>query len=263
MLSTRLHLHRCCFGHARSVRTSSVAEIIIAGLKRELKLKDDIIAAAIADKAAAIADKDAFIAVKDVVTTLQTTANAKTIAHLTHKVDVANGIIDFRSVLETAIETLWIMARCGNHVAASKTSTSAMLLDVMDEKHCPGLAHYLAVAATDNGITVKSVHTQAKRICSKSSMRLHTVGATGTGAVSAVVPSDVSKGTGKATLVAMAAFVSFTGRALMLYDFDPELGPKTPRQGVCILLRVPPITGCRATLAEITAQPLIEHKKLL
>lgn len=188
---------------------------------------------------------------------VQAAASAMSEAHATHKADVASGIVSVRAVFETSIEMLWIMGGCGDHNAARKMNVTAMLQDVLNEKNCPGLLHYLAVAAEDNKVMYKTVLDQAKKLYSTASTRLHSEGAAGTGESFATVPTDVFWGQGRVTLVAMAALISFTGRALTLYDVDYK--QNFAKSGARVLLRVPPLAGCNATLDEVRAQPFIVH----
>lgn len=179
-------------------------------------------------------------------------------AHAMHKANVANGVINIRAILETAIETLWIMGVCDDHNDAQKMNVSAMLQDVLTTKNCPGLLHYLAVAAEDNKVMYSTLLDQAKELYSAASTRLHSEEAAGTGESVAYVPAEVFAGHGRVTLIAMAAVISFTGRALTLYDVDPK--QNFAKRGANVIIRLPPPTGCKATLDEVRVQPFIEHK---
>jgi hypothetical protein len=182
-------------------------------------------------------------------------AHAKETACLVHQNDVARGIMDIRAVFETAVEALWTMGKLGTPDDAKKLSTTALLHVILNDYNCPGLMHYITVAATDNNIASKAVHALAWDAY-KIASTLHTQGSSGAGTLDAEASSDVFSGTGKATLVAMAALVSFTGRALLLYDVNRDFA----KLGTSLKLRVPPPKGCHATLADVMLQPLIVHK---
>ena len=119
------------------------------------------------------------------------TANAMSESRATRRADVACGIVSVRAVFETAVETLWIIGSCGDHEAARKMTVTAMLQDVLNDKNCPGLLNYLAVAAEDNEVAYKTVLAQAKKLYSTASPRLHSEAAAATGESSAFVPTDV------------------------------------------------------------------------
>ena len=166
-----------------------------------------------------LAEKDARLAEKDVRLAEHAKVFASELARAKHDADVARGVVDARGLLEACIAELWALVASDPTVRMPASQKLARLLGSDGKPPAsPALVAYLQQAAVDNGVPVETLMTQARKLYDVFSERLHTESASGDGTTR--LPSDLFERSGRATMVALTAFVRFTGRTLELYDVD-------------------------------------------
>ena len=141
-------------------------------------------------------------------------AHAGEVARLKHAVDVTKGVLASRAFFEASLDDAWRIS--GGKPGATRTEQLKALLSVGREARCPGLVAYLKVAASDNKVAEKDVLSAAERLFQRLSERVHSEAAAGTTAL----PVEVFDPSGRAFMVALAAFARFTGRDIALYALE-------------------------------------------
>ena len=204
----------------------------VAAAERELKER-----VATAERSAAAAESQLRerLAEKDAGMAAQCLASAQALARAKHETDVARGILNVRGLFEACLAEIWRASEIKGTV-----STSKKLEALLAGGGCPGLSAYLQLTAVDNGVPEEEVLRQAKSLYDKLSVRLHADAAEGTSRL----PIEVLERWGRPTMVALAAFVSFAGRDLSLYN----------EEGGDLQLRlrlVPSPIPCKATMEEL------------
>ena len=243
----------------------------IADKERELQAR---VAAAERELQARVADKDARVAAaehelqvrvaaaeRERVNCLalmearmkdQIAAASRELAYAKYETDVANGILNVRGLFEACLADIWRVrgpsARSGSRV--STTQKLAQVLSTNEPRLCPGLLAYLDVAAADNGESEEEVLQQARKMYDALSSRVHADSPERT----TRMPVKVIAHLGRPGVVALTAFVRFTGRDFALYGGD---------DGCTLLplrLRPPPhALPCSATAEQLRSMPAEEQ----
>lgn len=200
-----------------------------------------------------VAGKDETIAGKDeTIKKMEETIIAKTelmaaslTAHearefqLKRELDIVRGVGDARSLLEACIRDLYATFPSGKYTTVTKMFER--ILNTTDG--CSGLTAYLKVAATDNQEDSGNLLKDAGKLWSVYSSPAHSQGPNGC----VTLPTAMFATSGRATMIALAAILRFSGRNISLYN--DILGQGSVSSG--ILLRPVPLSKCSATEAEI------------
>jgi len=217
-------------------------------MRERLSAKDALLSAAERHKDALLSAKDALIAEKDARLSDVRKSHARELASAKHAADLARGVLNVRGLFEACLADVW-RAAGGRPEDRASVSEKLRQLVAAESGRCPGLVAYLKMAAADNGVPEPELLRQAGRLYEVLSERLHSDAASGAGTTS--LPAELFERSGRATMVALAAFVRFTGRNLALYSSD----------GAAQRLRLraiePPASPCRdLTWEELLQLPL-------
>lgn len=202
----------------------------------------------LSDKDALLSAKDALLAEKDARLSDVRKSHARELASAKHAADLARGLLNVRGLFEACLADVW-RAAGGRPEDRASVSDKLRQLVAAEFGRCPGLVAYLKMAAADNGVPEQELLRQTGRLYEVLSERLHSDAASGAGATS--LPAELFERSGRTTMVALAAFVRFTGRKLALYSSD----------GAAQRLRLraiePPASPCRdLTITELLQLPL-------
>jgi len=198
---------------AAAERSIAAAERSVAAAERSVAAAERSVAAAERELRERLAEKDAHLC--DV-----RAHAAQLLAHAKHAADVAKGVLNVRGLFEACLAEIWRAAGPGPALSVDRTPVTARLRLLLSEGsgagHCAGLVAYLRVAAEDNGVPEREILMQAGRLYEVLSERLHSDATSGAGTTS--LPTAIFDRSGRTTMVALAAFVRFTGRSIALYD---------------------------------------------
>ena len=233
-------------------------------------------------KDALLAEKDARIAAaerelhgKDALLAEVRMSSSRDVALAKHAADIAKGVLNARGLFEACLADIASAASSGSF-SSFPSSPSAQLRRLLggssssnssssggggggggsnsssgsaapgaQPSPCPGLVAYLRRAAADNGVPEREMLTQAGRLYEVLSERLHSDAASGAGTTT--LPVEMFERSGRATMVALAAFVRFTGRDIALYNANGSMAS--------LRLRLPPPAACTATAEALATAP--------
>ena len=193
------------------------------------------------------------------------TSSSREVALAKHAADIAKGVLNARGLFEACLADIASAASSGSS-SSFPSSPSAQLRRLLgggggggggggsssgsaapgaQPSPCPGLVAYLRRAAADNGVPEREMLTQAGRLYEVLSERLHSDAASGAGTTT--LPVEMFERSGRATMVALAAFVRFTGRDIALYNANGSMAS--------LRLRLPPPAACTATAEALATAP--------
>jgi len=193
----------------------------LAAADRELQgllsSRDAQLAAADRELQGLLESRDALLREKDARLSDRLVSHARELAIAMHAADLARGVLNVRGLFEACVADVW---RESGGLPDDRGSVSDKLRQLLaaGPARCPGLVAYMKVAAADNGVPEHELLRQAGRLYEVLSERLHSDAASGAGTTS--LPAAVFERSGRATMLALAAFVRFTGRNLALYGSD-------------------------------------------
>jgi hypothetical protein len=182
-----------------------------------LSSRDAQLAAADRELQGLLESRDALLREKDARLSDRLVSHARELAIAMHAADLARGVLNVRGLFEACVADVW---RESGGLPDDRGSVSDKLRQLLaaGPARCPGLVAYMKVAAADNGVPEQDLLRQAGRLYEVLSERLHSDAASGAGTTR--LPAAVFERSGRATMLALAAFVRFTGRNLALYGSD-------------------------------------------
>ena len=234
----------------------------IAAAERELRER---IAAAERELRERIAAAERELHGKDALLAEVRTSSSREVALAKHAADIAKGVLNARGLFEACLADIASAASSGSS-SSFPSSPSAQLRRLLgggggggggggsssgsaapgaQPSPCPGLVAYLRRAAADNGVPEREMLTQAGRLYEVLSERLHSDAASGAGTTH--LPVEMFERPGRTTMVALAAFVRFTGRDIALYNATGAVAS--------LRLRLPPPAACTATVEALATAP--------
>jgi hypothetical protein len=201
-----------------------------------------------AGKAEAVAGKDRWAVEAVAAAHLQGALLAKEgeLMRLQHKLDLAEGRVSVRSVLEASVDGVWYQAHPEERKKGATKSMSARLGHLLDDSPigCSGLLAYLRTTALANSVTKDEVVRQARRLYEVLCERVHSEPLGGT----TRLPAELFLNSGRPTLLAFAALARFGGRDIALYEFTSKKA---------LELKFPVLRSIKATEAEVAASGIL------
>ena len=165
---------------------------------------------------------------------------------LQHKLDLAEGTVSVRSVLEASVDSVWYQAHPEERKKGATKAMNARLLHLLDDSPigCSGLLAYLRTTALANNVPKAEVVRQARRLYEVLCERMHSEPLGGT----TRMPAELFLNSGRPTLLAFAALARFGGRDIALYEFTSKKA---------LELKFPVLRSIKATEAEVAASGIL------